>query len=1163
MKTVLKKVIVFGMILAMLVAVLPISNIEAKEKAAKLSGEKTGNDAKLTLKEKREENYNTRFKPIGPRKDSETTTTGQTVCASVNQVETTVFSGETFHIQLLLKVTGVEGELTNGLITITLPEGVSLASNLQDLAISGIVPKFNGVTLTWKLDKIKSGMSVKKNIGIKTENGITIPGTNYEVKAKVSADQLENLVEVNCNCAINVSATLSNTIVATGVTEAGEEPVPSKKMNPLPGETMGFNIDVSSPSKTKGGSYLQEGSDVTIQMLMRNSYATLTGLYYKGNQVSVPEVEHDAAGAGWDAYTFTVQAPSIAEQKASATDNYLFHLTTLKAAVKIKDDVGAFKSVSVYSTSKGISLDGNYFTSSRVSASVTTTTTSNSYDIYTPDGTSIWNYLIRSYDGTNFAYDDGTMPTLKAGNKNYYKFIANATGPIALRQGTYATEDGKIRPYDENDGQAEPKGSWSGYIRDALPKYDMTFNIGKGEDFIGLRMPKATIGTTEATEAGNGDLPYTPVFDIQVKYNGDSDYTTIKSGLTGPCNVDVSKIVDNEKGVSNVRLHWTKPVAGMQYFWGGSNGALLTTSVKAGFYGTSTTTMNVTAASNFFFDSFGFDYDWTGYSFGLLNEEGQHIGAIRWDKNGYVPDGVPTIQEDSTLSAADKERILAENPFKDEPNSVGFRVKAAWPNTGIANTDLFQHYYGTSTFVVNRPETGQGKVFINNIGFANENSEDIIDSGVIDSGKENLHLSLSSDQSSQYNIAGKFYSYVDLPEGVLLDGTTDGVTIINDKYNGNHTLLKVKWGLNSLSIGNSVTMDIPVIIPDDYSSYFLPIKMYTITGENDSNYPVDVPSVSTSSITDTTKVDNPLELGIEGISPDDVVFATGNEYRVINALGNNLYLESETINATGVSGKMVNVSRGSIATFDLHMDSGTDKELRKVTIYGTLPQINDKDITTDTEVHSSSNPDLVGPIKFVDKTRSLRGTSKKLDNTREDTTWQSGTIVYYGTSENVKELSSNDWKKEDEVSDWSKIKSFKIVSKEDAVLPSQNIDIQYDVKISANENIGSEGYAKFSMSANSLDETETLKTGFRVVKSSSSGGDTINTPGDTDGGGNKGGGTKTPGTTGKKTSTKTKVSHTISSRPSTSDLANIVPFAIVGVIALVVIIGGIIWKKKK
>lgn len=358
---------------------------------------------------------------------------------------------------------------------------------------------------------------------------------------------------------------------------------------------------------------------------------------------------------------------------------------------------------------------------------------------------------------------------------------------------------------------------------------------------------------------------------------------------------------------------------------------------------------------------------------------------------------------------------------------------------------FFVHeYMGPQTAEIVAPSTGKHKVMKTRVEFPNIDSK----YKTLTPGNETLRLKLMSDAASQEIIEGTFNGVVVLPKGVTYTDNKDNITVIEE--NGIQKLV-VKLDNVSLSHLDDLTLDFDVNISKNALQH-LHFDFY-LEVPDDVTVPTQSGSIESESsqiIIDTEDINN-------NNNTTERLIHTKIEY----ALNINSIIKARQFVGVDNNNTIKTYLPGEKVDLTLELEKETNKQLQNFILINTIPNINNDGLFENNIIPSTFDTTLNGPISLPDSWKDRvavyysTDTSPSLEGVIDEHT------IYPNGITPLKDLGIDDtiWVEENDVSDYSIMKSFKIVMLDKSFwLDTEDAQVQFSVTIPKSTNLGHDDF---------------------------------------------------------------------------------------------------------
>lgn len=281
----------------------------------------------------------------------------------------TIASGQTakFKLNLINNDTMVESNLSQ--LVITWSDQGTLISDLDTLALDGVVPTQIGNTLTYNFKNMQAGFSGHVALAFATENGVTEDDERITITASLKSEQVDETREAST--ILKSSPKFSTTNQYEGILKNDE----IKKENPSPNDDVVFNFKVDIPKPSFGLQFLQENTQVSV------TYELPDGFEYVKPYGNTPT----EASIQGKTITWLFDTPTFEEQKQA--EGHLLPID-LSIVAHIKSDVDLYttQQTSVVAHAQFLS---QYFESDTATSEVMISPNNTTNPLPLPNGTII------------------------------------------------------------------------------------------------------------------------------------------------------------------------------------------------------------------------------------------------------------------------------------------------------------------------------------------------------------------------------------------------------------------------------------------------------------------------------------------------------------------------------------------------------------------------------------------------------------------------------------------------------------------------------------------------------------------------------------------------------------------------------------------------------
>ncbi|MGR3741613.1 hypothetical protein [Companilactobacillus sp. DQM5] len=349
---------------------------------------------------------------------------------------------------------------------------------------------------------------------------------------------------------------------------------------------------------------------------------------------------------------------------------------------------------------------------------------------------------------------------------------------------------------------------------------------------------------------------------------------------------------------------------------------------------------------------------------------------------------------------------------------------------------------------------------------------------VLSPGENSVTTSIDNTQTSKNSAPGPMISYVLLPKSVQYIGDIDGTNgkvsqLLSDNYQGSgQSLVKVNYSSDNIQPNKNISQQFKVNVTDGVSTD-PEIKVYSFIGSDDFSVP-DIKG--TPVITDTKKdVDKD---NLNGNGTDKPMFYSGRDYHFDKA---NALSVSETVEKQAETVKKV---AGDKVNYQLQLTNTSEDDLNNMILMDTLPSVGDLSITTNEDRGSQFDMSLTGPINipksWEDKVNVEYTTSsnpKKSGILDKDT-------IYPSTAQKLEDAQGAEdatWVSAKDVTDWTKIKAFKIELKDKTTWVSgADMAINFGMKVPEDAEAKTTAYNSFAFASNASQVIEPYRLGVEI-----------------------------------------------------------------------------------
>lgn len=306
---------------------------------------------------------------------------------------------------------------------------------------------------------------------------------------------------------------------------------------------------------------------------------------------------------------------------------------------------------------------------------------------------------------------------------------------------------------------------------------------------------------------------------------------------------------------------------------------------------------------------------------------------------------------------------------------------------------------------------------------------------VVTSGKNTMHVTFKTDNSSPVKVKKPIESVVLLPIGVTVNDNPNAIfkddsgkevkgkyeVLSNNHNNSGRQLVKVSWPVDTVDFGLEIVADLDVMIAETAPNSLL-FDVYSFTGDD----LLSVPEVKGESLTNTVLQTDEDDLNKDGKKGTQPRVKSSNKYSIVGKYD----IQTEKfVKGPGENwSKMAKTVPGGNVDYKLHMTNTTGKDLSSMTLIDVLPSVGDLGITDNVARGSKFDLKLKGPItlpaEWQNKVSVFYSESK--NPKRDDLIRQTKYPEHTPKLTNPAGAQNPNWKKQSDVEDWSKINSFKI-----------------------------------------------------------------------------------------------------------------------------------------
>jgi fimbrial isopeptide formation D2 family protein/LPXTG-motif cell wall-anchored protein len=424
-------------------------------------------------------------------------------------------------------------------------------------------------------------------------------------------------------------------------------------------------------------------------------------------------------------------------------------------------------------------------------------------------------------------------------------------------------------------------------------------------------------------------------------------------------------------------------------------------------------------------------YDLSLEELGL--KEGDHVSQIRVNytnapagmNNGFYP------------SFHVKKGFTGKTTNTVQYDFAGYNSKGeavSWSNSNNFNEIKPLTGARTAEVVSIPPETNP--IAKSTIKFDKQNN------GVVEAGNNRIIGTFGTDSASALPLTKPLSAAILLPVGTKVDtenpeyklgsveawdeATTDGhnqngtIEIVSNNYNNtNRQLVKVTWNDERIYSGDMVNYGFNTIVEENAPS---PLRMDTYGYSGDDK--ISVPD-GASTLTDSYLEVDKDDLNGDGNTTQSRVLSS-NQYRIVKE---NKIKTSKLVKGDldGDYSKMGHATPGGTIDYQLNMEN-QGNTIGTFVLMDVLPSVGDLGITDNMNRGSQFTPTLTGPISLPEEWTG-KVTVQYSEATNPSRSDLNDVVNYPETTEELADpdgATEANWKAENQVSDWSKIHSFKI-----------------------------------------------------------------------------------------------------------------------------------------
>lgn len=821
---------------------------------------------------------------------------------TLQREQATIKSGETASFDLKLNVSGITSDGGEQQLVVDLP--TNFAPTNTDLSINGVRPRHDQgkQQLIYTFATPQNGLTVSKQFNFATTSGDIVDGTPLTMAARfIDGEQVTEsggqTVTISSKAIYGVAVQFVGVLPtdAAGNLQpdaSGNVSIDQSKITGRAGDVVAYSVGVSTPKQLAGQAYIEPGTRVQVRVVLP------VGMSYLQVDSSTPQPVVNKTTAGQTVLDFYLPAPSIAEQDA-AVQNLLS--AQLNIVGRIDSDVPYNSDLTVAALMGATSINGDQVQSATATSVIKTV----------PDFSKIGH---PTYGSEFYIYawgpKDGAGGIASPQTNTDPEVYPSATLSYLLQLGPADNDSpqGETAPslFDNNP---ELKLTKDGYVRQ-IQSYIATYDI---DDHLNVKT--LSVGAPYATLNGNTyALDEAPKFSLYVKYQDATDFesTPVLSDITDTAGqqVDLRTLLDNSRGVDELKFVWTTPVAGQTY-----DNIRFTMTPKAGYYGTVKNTLAVNIAG----------WDWLGWM------------ETRYDQSGaYTVGTVPGY-------TAGSGRVGLEVHLTDE---VGNPIERG--SAGDHTADYNQYLIDKTAEIV-KPAANTPRVLNESIQFAK------VTNGKIDPGANQLRIVVDNNKASLQAFSD-LTTYVVLPEGVSYIGSDAQV---HAQTVAGKTLLTIDWRQKALAPNSSNRLDLAITVAEQLNLNNLQFGLYSTVGEADTVVPR---TVNPSDASDVQILDGADLLGLQLLQK---VYALQITAAVNSDSGHQVMTSAAARNSAGDTGSLVTVRANEDGQFLLNLVNTTDQALQNFSLVATLPQDADTAVLDQTVRGSNTNGvQLSGPIQL-------------------------------------------------------------------------------------------------------------------------------------------------------------------------------------------------------
>lgn len=979
----------------------------------------------------------------------------------------TVNAGQVANFALNLKATGATTQLTNVDIKLSLPvdESVTFSQPLDTLKLGGVMPTFNPTTktLNYHFDQLKTGQVNKTVLHLSTINGAFKPGSVLDVSGALTADSTKGAITAHSTGTTTIEATknvsLINKFDSIYNNELQSE---NYHTNPALGDEIKWGLAVSAPKKVEGSIFLKPGSVIKI------SYHIDDLLEYEGmanDNEPKPTISTDKHTLTW-----RLTVPSIEDQMKQANGNFFMQDLSLK--LKVSDDTASlFKKAT------------NQFT----------------------DVQATFN------DGESFSWTDltETQQNAYAGSIMISQSNASTLPPNQGNQGFTGPHYGPIDAYGNTSSKASDKPDisvtdeatlgfslwqsslWATSATSDFHSYSIHYKVDPHLNIKNFYTgtfayrPSSTLGSTTTP------LRNQPHYSFNVRYDEDQDdtpsdwsndlmnninpntgepvlykdahknnwHTLIADVPLGTWLTAEQLHIPKGKHVKEVLLHFHAPKGTIRKeFWGGfGDRTYTTTGDENGLPNFYEVNNDYDLGQNYANSDLSYLENWAPA--GMASSKLLHFNMT--PEKGYVGH----VENTSYTNFWGNDALGKIAIVGSEWHWLNGANKAWAPVAGAQGAEIV------------KPTEGIDRTVKTGVQF-DQLSELPDGSKVIVAGDNTVTAAIGNDEISKNDVPGPMISYVLLPKGVNYVGSLDeekpNSELVTDNYKSTgQSLVKVTYSADYLQPKQNSNSTFRVSVTEKMTSN-PKLKVFSFISSDDYKTPI---IKGDPVITDTLggkDTDN-----LNGQGTDKPMFYSGRDYHFDKS---SALAVGMTVNG---SSKDVEINDQGKADFQLNLTNNTDDDLKNMILMDTLPNVDDLSITTNEQRGSEFNMTLNGPITLpeswqnkVSVTYTTSANPKKAGILDKNTIYPASTQKL----EDAPNAEDATWLLEKDVTDWSKIKAFKIELNDSATWVSgADMKIKFAMAIPKDAKVTQKAYNSFAFAANNSQVIEPYRLGVHLV----------------------------------------------------------------------------------